>query len=326
MRVVFVENDHRFIFGLPLGFRDAGHSILVTGALTDSKLDDVFSSFKPQLVIVVGWSKLHTPSNLEAIHEFAKSYGVPVIYWATEDPTFTTFFSIPLVKLLCPSWVFTVSASSIPLYAAFGYVASFLPFAYQPTIFHPNSKGDFTPTLVGLVANAYPNVLEYDATHFRKNSIKLLLSPLLDQNIQVDIWGNDWDKMSSILGKTLPSSWLHGGIHYLKTNAIYNSCDIILGLQNYCEGVIAMRFYEILGSGGFLMTSNNKELEYFFCPEKDFITVNSYEEMLEKYLFYKKNESAREKVRANGFKSISIHTYKSRALEIINTLQKENII
>lgn len=326
MRVIFIESDHRFIFGLPLGFRDAGHSILVTGTFITSNLDTAFTTFKPELAVVLGWSQIHTLNNLEIIQEIAMSYKVPIIYWATEDPTFATSFSIPLVKLLSPSWVFTVSSSSIPLYSAFGYGASFLPFAYQPTIFHPESKSNISNMLVGLVANAYPNVLEYDNLHFRKTSMSILLSPLLDQNCPVNIWGEHWDKMASYLGRELPSSWLHGPIHYLKTNHIYNSCDIILGLQNYYEDVIAMRTYEILGAGGFLMTSYHKALEHILSPEKDFIIVNSYDEMLDKYSFYKENPTARENIQKNCLKSISKHTYKASAIEIICTLEKEKII
>ncbi|PKM94135.1 MAG: hypothetical protein CVU84_11785 [Firmicutes bacterium HGW-Firmicutes-1] len=326
MRIIFIENDHRFIFGLPLGFRDAGHSILVTGTFLESRLNFLFASFKPHFAVVLGWSLIHTKSNLELIHEVAHIYNVPLVYWATEDPTFTTLFSIPLIKLLSPNWVFTVSPSSVPIYRSFGYGASFLPFGYQPTIFHPKSRRNINNRLVGLVANAYPNVLEYDTTHYRKSSMNILLSPLLDKDVQVDIWGDNWDKMTPILDKELPSTWLHGSIHYLKTNDVYNSCDIVLGLQNYSDDVITMRTFEILGAGGFLMTSYNKALEHFLNHGKDFIMVNSYEDMLEKYNFYMENEPAKELIRTTGSKSISMHSYKERALYIISDLEKEKII
>lgn len=42
MKVLFFEHDNRFIFGLPLGFRDAGHTILVSGWVSEEKKLTVF--------------------------------------------------------------------------------------------------------------------------------------------------------------------------------------------------------------------------------------------------------------------------------------------
>ena len=50
----------------------------------------------------------------------------------------------------------------------------------------------------------------------------------------------------------IPKDWIHGPMHYLETCKVYNSADIIIGLQNYQE-LITQRTYEILGSGGFLL-------------------------------------------------------------------------
>lgn len=326
IRVLFIESDHRFIFGLPLGFKDAGHTIQISGPLDQCNLDQLLIDFKPDIAILMGWSNLHTNENLDYIREILQKYLVPSIYWATEDPTFIDLFSIPLIKRLCPCYVFTVSERKVDTYITLGYPACYLPFGYQPSIFKPIPTSATTNYSLSLVANAYPNVLQYDPSHHRQKSLGLLLNPLLEQNVQVDLWGLHWNNMQPYLTYAIPTSWQHGPVHYLKTNDIYNKSKIILGLQNYEEDVLAMRTFEILGSGGFMITSYHTRLKEYFNPGKDFIMVETEDIILDYMNYYLKHPQERTKIQINGMKSALQHSYQLRALEVVKHLKDSHII
>jgi spore maturation protein CgeB len=326
MKVLFLESDHRFIFGLPLGFRDMGEEVVVSGALDEQTINRLFREFKPNLVVMMGWTREHTQEKLAMISYAIKKYQVPLIYWATEDPTFTLSFSIPLIKKVCPDYIFTVSSQSLKLYRSLGYGADFLPFGYQPNACQRGKRKGSAHYGMSLIANAYPNVLKYDPKHYRKVSLNILLKPLLEKDITVDIWGERWEEMADFLGQELPHTWLHGGIHYLETRAVYRCSEMVIGLQNYKQDVIAMRTYEILGAGGFLITSHHKTLEEEFEKGKELLVVSSAKEMLENYAYYKEHPEERAQIQRWGELAARKHTYKKRAQRIIETLKKEGII
>lgn len=83
----------------------------------------------------------------------------------------------------------------------------------------------------------------------------------------------------------IPKDWIHGPMHYLETCKVYNSADIIIGLQNYQE-LITQRTYEILGSGGFLLTLDTLGVRGLFKPGKDLITVSSPKETLQAIQYF----------------------------------------
>jgi spore maturation protein CgeB len=325
IRILFIESDHRFIYGLPLGFRDAGHEVVISGSIDTCNLSLLIRKSKPDLIILMGWTSMHSDNNLTLINEVLSQHAIPYIYWATEDPTFTTLFSIPLVKQLTPCYIFTVSQETVKIYENLGYPSSFLPFGYQPSIFRPVVRSA-TNYDISLVANAYPNVLQYDSSHYRQKSLELLLNPLLEQHQRVDLWGNHWDKMQPYLTYAIPTSWQHGPIHYLKTNDIYNNSNIILCLQNYKEDVITMRTYEILGSGGFMLTSSHSELQRYFNPGKDFIMIDSKDSTMAYIRYYLKHPHKRNKFQKCAEKAVSEHSYLTRSLEMIKKLKKDHIL
>ncbi|MCT4542402.1 MAG: glycosyltransferase [Vallitalea sp.] len=326
MNVIFFEKDDRFIFGLPLGFRDAGHKIIVSGSINEEKVYRLIKTFKPDLAVLLGWTTEHSDYNLKLVNVACTKYKVPLIYWATEDPTFTSDFTIPLIKKANPKYVFTVAPSRIPIYNSIGIGASYLPFAYQPSIHKPVKCQKWCKKNIAVVANAYPNVLSNDKKHYRHKSLNILVKPLLKNNISIDFWGKYWDQMEPFLEVKIPDDLLHGYLHYLQTNNVYRCSNIIIGLQNYYDELVSMRTYEILGSNGFLITSYNTKLCELFTPNKDLIVSTCSEETLEFVDFYLKHPEFRNKIKENATKAIKDHTYKHRAEKIINVLKKEKII
>ncbi len=127
------------------------------------------------------------------------------------------------------------------------------------------------------------------------------------------------------LGQEISPEWIHGYLHYTEACKIYSSADIVIGLQNHLTQ-LTQRTYEILGSGGFLLTSDTPEVRRLFEPGRDLVISSSPEETLELVSYYLENPVERENMRRQGSLAVEKHSYKHRAKYIIDVLQKQNVL
>lgn len=85
---------------------------------------------------------------------------------------------------------------------------------------------------------------------------------------------------------------------------------------------IPLRAFEIMGSGGFLLSNYQEDFFEFFEPGVDFAYYSSYEDLMEKVEYYLTHEEERKQIAKNGYEKVKkYHTYKARfdtILEIIN--------
>ncbi len=102
--------------------------------------------------------------------------------------------------------------------------------------------------------------------------------------------------MSKYIGREIPRNWIHGYLDYTEAYKVYSSAKIIIGLQN-CESQLTQRTYEILGSGGFLLTSDTPAVRGKFKPGRDLIVSSSPKETLEKVKYYLNHDSERKRFR-----------------------------
>ncbi|MFD3158064.1 glycosyltransferase [Haloimpatiens sp. FM7330] len=326
MRILFLESHPMWIYGLPRGFQDIGHKVLISSISTKRNLYNKILKYKPDLVFSMGWTKEHSKEKQSWLKKYLKKAKIPHIYWATEDPTHTKTFTLPLIRNSKIDFIFTICPSMVDFYKKMGINSAHLDFAYQPGT-HYKTKSELKYAKpIAVVANAYPHILKKYTNHYRIQSIKTLIKPLIKKNIRVDFWGKDWDKMRNILRYKIPNRWIHGYLDYIKANKVYSSSDIILGLQNH-ETQLTQRTYEILGSQGFLITSDTKEIRRLFKPGYDLVVSSCAEETVELVKYYSKKPDEREKIRIKGNKTVEEnHTYKHRALYIMDVLKKEGII
>ena len=325
MRILFLESHPMLINGLPNGFKDVGCDVMISGPLTAERLSEMFSAFKPELVFTLGWSEENTGKKVDMIRSRVAAAGVPLVYWATEDPTHTHSFSLPLIQRLRPDFVFTICRQRVDYYRRLGIKAAHADFGFHPSIHFKRTPDEAYRCAVAVVANGYPYTLKKYPLHFRKQSLKEIIAPLVQAGIRVDFWGNNWDEMDLILGCGIPEEWLHGYLHYPLSNTVYNSADIILGLQNQLTQ-LSQRTYEILGSGGFLITSETPEVRRLFTPGEDLIVSSSPEHTLELVRHYAKNGDERKRISEQGHKSVAVHNYANRALYMMDILQSEKIV
>jgi spore maturation protein CgeB len=296
MRILFLESHPMWIHGLPNGFIDAGHEVLISGPLYKKLIPRLIEQFKPH------------------------------VYWATEDPTHRSTFTIPYIKATIPDFVFTISADSVPEYLKMGIPSAYLDFGFHQKVHHPSIiPYPIHKSNCALVANAYPKVLKKYPQHFRHCSLDILLSPLLKNNVDVHMYGKEWENMQSILGYKIPPHQTRGSISYLDANKIYSSAEIILGLQNSTKQV-TQRTYEIMGSSGFLLTVDTPAMRKIGIHERDFILTNSREETIKYVNHFLQFPEQRYEIQKNGLQAVAPHSYKERAKYIINVLKEKFII
>jgi spore maturation protein CgeB len=285
----------------------------------------MLSEFKPNLIVTMGWTSEHILKKQNWIRKHVKPSGIPHIYWATEDPTHTESFTLPFIQTVQPDFIFTICTSRVKYYRHLAFKSAHMDFGYEPKV-HYNTKSNYlNPISTAVVANAYPHVLKLYPEHYRYQSLKMLICPLLNKKIRIDFWGRDWNKMKSTLGYDIPSQWIHGYIPYLEANKIYSSADIVIGLQNHTTQ-LTQRTYEILGSGGFLLTCDTPEIRRLFKPGQDLVVSSCPEETLKLIEYYLNNPEERKRIIRNGKIAVEKHSYKHRAEYMIEILKKHNIL
>ncbi|OFW79338.1 MAG: peptigoglycan-binding protein LysM [Alicyclobacillus sp. RIFOXYA1_FULL_53_8] len=325
MRVLFLENHPMWIHGLPNGFRDLGHQVMISGSLTKDKIPRLISSFRPQLIVTLGWTLEHKPEKRAWIRSAVKRSGIPHVFWATEDPTHTNTFTLPYIRSVMPDFVFTICKSRVPEYRRMGIPADYLDFGYHPRVHRSvRTQPRYNKNIV-LVANAYPHILAKYPNHYRLTSLRQLIAPLVQNNIRIDFWGNHWERMKPFLGVEIPRQWIHGHVPYTEANKIYSSAKIVLGLQNH-RTQVTQRTYEILGSGGLLLTNDTSEIRRLFTPGKHLLVSNSPLQTVRMVRHYLNQPVKREQIRTAARRAVAQHSYKQRARRMIEILRNNNLL
>ena len=87
---------------------------------------------------------------------------------------------------------------------------------------------------------------------------------------------------------------------------------------------IPLRNFEIMGSGGFLITNYQEDMLDCFEPGVDFAYYDSYEDLLEKTEYYLSHEEERKQIARNGYEKVKkYHTYKNSLDTMINIMNLE---
>jgi spore maturation protein CgeB len=325
VRVLFLESNPLWIHGLPNGFRDAGHEVMVSGPLTAEQLPAMIGSFRPDLVMTMGWTEEHTLAKQELIGRVVRAAGIPHAYWATEDPGYTLTFTLPYLYRVQPDFVFTIAANRVPYYQRFGIAAAYLDFGYHQSVHFPASTRSEVQHGVALVANAYPKLsLQFPRSFRWTQSYGVLIRPLLEAGIRIDLYGRHWDQMGPVLGTDLPSDWIHGYLPYEETVRVYHASAITIGIQNSPHRV-SQRLYEILGSGGFLLTDDTPAVRERFTPGRELIVTSSPDQTVDLVRHYLAHPEERRPIQENAIRAAQNHRYQIRAESLMKALEEHGI-
>lgn len=76
---------------------------------------------------------------------------------------------------------------------------------------------------------------------------------------------------------------------------------------------LSQRVFDILGSGGFLLTNYQSELSYYFDIGKDLVVYESLQDLVEKCKYYIAHEEERCQIAERGYQKVKdYHTFKHR--------------
>lgn len=88
---------------------------------------------------------------------------------------------------------------------------------------------------------------------------------------------------------------------------------------------LPLRIWDILGSGGFLMTNFQAEIPYYLKNKEDLVCFESIEELTRLCGYYLKHEDERRQIAENGYKKVlAYHTYEQRIEQMIETVTQIN--
>ena len=92
----------------------------------------------------------------------------------------------------------------------------------------------------------------------------------------------------------------------------YSKINLNITLRSIRSG-IPLRAFEIMGSGGFLLTNFQEDYLDCFEPGVDFVYYESQEDLLSKVEYYLQHEEERRQIARNGYEKVkNYHTYEKR--------------
>lgn len=130
----------------------------------------------------------------------------------------------------------------------------------------------------------------------------------LAKHFPTDLYTDDPDK--ELIGVNLK-----GAVNYMTDMPkVFNCSRININpvMRNIRTG-IPLRAWDIVGAGGFLMTSFQLEYMDFFENGKDYVYYESHDDLLRKTEYYLNHEDERAQITRNGHeKAVKFHSYEKR--------------
>lgn len=123
----------------------------------------------------------------------------------------------------------------------------------------------------------------------------------------------------------LPNLINHGSVDpYIEMPLVFKRSRINLNISlRSIKSGIPQRAFDIMGSGGFLLSNYQNDFLDFFTPGEDFEFYESKEDLLSKIDYYLSHEDERRAIASNGHNKLAAaHTYRHRVREM---LQNYNI-
>jgi spore maturation protein CgeB len=317
-RILFFAHSSKYTLGLPQGFRELNCPVFVLRDLNKKSIEEAVDNFRPDILITTGWAyRRYKSKYIEELVKKVAKYKIKHVYWATEDPRWIKECSFRCIDTFKPNTVLTIHPESVSKYQRLGIPAGHLDFGCNPEFNKnepPSSKYAYDVALVGNGGREWKS--------YRRDSVQILLRPLVERGYNIAIWGKRWDRFNEkLMGFKIPEHMLKGELPYEETNKVYNSAKIIIGLQND-QDMLTSRTFEVLGSGGFLLTVPTQSVNNLFKNNVHLTCSSSPEDTVNLVDYFLKDGAARQRIAQNGQAEVYLnHTYKERTKQILNFLQ-----
>ncbi len=140
----------------------------------------------------------------------------------------------------------------------------------------------------------------------------------LGKKLSVSIYSNS--DTEELIGVTYK-----GGVDYwTEMPKVFHGSKINLNftIPNIKSG-IPLRVWDVLGSGGFLLTNFQAETPMYFKEGEDLVSFYSREDFYEKALFYYDHDEERNRIARHGFETVEkYHNYDIRMKEMMDVVEK----
>ncbi len=321
---VWILGNRLFSGDMQWGFREVGCDAQVIRANTAQQMGQLLENAPPDILMTLGAPLelkqevmeiigKRTPSRTRHIHW--DTDGISSMYFGSQSgegiEMDVIYASKPdLVLTVCPQMCELVRSKQIP--------CEMMQYAYCPLMHYPIADNATEQSLISLIGSSYVALYKTHPEHYRYQSIRILLKPLLENGYAVQFHGDNSYRslILTMLHINIPRTQFHGYMTYENTREAYNRAFINIVTQNH-PNTITKRTFEILGSGGFALSSDTSELRKLFLPGRDLAVSSSPEETLELVEFYKTHPDDYLQVRENAVRSVQNHTYKQRAEYIL---------
>lgn len=119
---------------------------------------------------------------------------------------------------------------------------------------------------------------------------------------------------------TIPNLTNHGTADYYRQMPLVfrqSRINLNISLRSIKSG-IPLRAFDIMGSGGFLLSNYQTDYLEYFVPDEDFVYYESKEDLLRKISYYLDHEDEREAIARSGYEKVALnHTFRHRVREML---------
>ena len=273
-----------------------------------------WSEVHPDLIFCYGyWDTRFTPEDLKPPIGFRP---VPFVYWASDDPIYMYFSSLPM--LTRADLILTTTEECIPVYQRSGCRAGLLQFGCNPNLHRPAEPTELHQFV--LIANNYGRT---GTTSFRLRCNRDILMPIVERGYDIKIWGLWWT--DSQRPCSIPPLLYGGSLPYEQLAEIYSGAEIVLGMQfhHLSRTQTSCRVFETLACRAFYLGPYTNGTVTYFEHGKHLVLSNSAEETLELASYYLDHPLERARIAAAGQKEVyNKHTYEHRAREFLAEVEK----
>lgn len=119
----------------------------------------------------------------------------------------------------------------------------------------------------------------------------------------------------------IPNLRVHGAVDYEhEMPCVFKQSRINLNITlRGIQSGVPLRAFDIMGSGGFLLSDFQADYLDLFVPGEDFVYYKDQKDLLEKIEYYLRNEDERRQIAQNGHDKVAAgHTYRHRVREMLS--------
>lgn len=288
--------------------------------------------FKPDLIFTFLFENEIYPQTLDKIRKYSRAS----ITWMADDKWRWESIGKKYCKFF--DYVVTTDPEAIAKYEGIGYKNAILSqWAIDPDVYKDkNLEKDIPVSFVG-----------------RDNAWRrFVIKELKRKGIEVDCYGFGWkngrvtqEEMIDIFNRSKINLNISNSVkfnlkYFLDFNFVWNK-DLsfarnfytIFGPQLHTiiskkrKEDIKARFFEVMGSGGFLLSYDVEHLDDYFKVEEELITYTDINDLALKIFYYLGNDEERENIAERGYKRVTKeHTYKQRFLKIFKQMARKDQI